>query len=116
MSTNGPGFPGPFSCARWIAEIAGICDKLARSATAHKNHLQRGISYTRIRLTLIPTRAYQGDGHVQSATDSERDLAKDGQCVHASAFSCASLIYNWPKGADVAPVGLSYNSSLHHSQ
>ena len=31
--------------------------------------------------------------------------AKGGQCVHASAFSCASQVYNWPKGADAAPVG-----------
>jgi hypothetical protein len=53
--------------------------------------------------------------------DSERDVAEDGQYMHASPFCCASQIYNWPiynwpKGADAAALRPSYNSKLQRSR
>jgi hypothetical protein len=80
---TGPGFPGPFSFARRIAEIAGICDKLARLATAHRNHLQRGISYTRICLTLIPTTKSVPRGWARAVRNGQRTRSGEGRAVRA---------------------------------
>ena len=113
-STNGPGFRGHFYVRRWL--VCRHLRQISRFDHGDKNRLHRGISYTRIHPTLVPTsKSAPGDGHVQSATDSDAIWRKDGQRMHASASSCASQIHNWPKGADAAPVGPSYNSSLQRS-
>jgi hypothetical protein len=108
-----PRFPGPFSLPQTDGWELRICDKLASAAIGSKNHLHCGISYTRILKTLTPSSvsAHWGDGPCSPQGTAKRDVAEDGQCMHASLF-LRIAIYHWPKGADAAPTGPSYNSSL----
>ena len=114
LSTNGPRVSGAiFIGTGWLPRLQAS----ATNWPGRQRHTKTicNVAYhiqEYIQRSYQQSRAYQGDGHVQSARDSERDLAEDGQRMHASAFSCASQIHNWPKGADAAPVGPSYNSSL----
>ena len=82
---------GRLRLRRAIAELRSACDKLARSEIENKNHLHRGISYTRMFQTLVPrTKSASGGWHVQSARDSERDEAGDRQRACSLGIFCAS--------------------------
>src|SRR5215207_5663447 len=45
-----------------------------------------------------------GDRPCSPQGTAKRDVAEDGQCMHASLF-LRIAIYHWPKGADAAPTG-----------
>ena len=89
-STMAPGFRGHFiaraGCrdCRHLRQI-GHVDNRKKTICTVAYHIQEYV-----KRSYQQSRAHQGDGHVQSARDSERDVAEDGQCAHASAFSCAS--------------------------
>ena len=114
IQINGPRFPGPFSFALAGCRVRHR-DKLAASATAEKTVACWHIIYKN-NSTLISTKERTRGWARAVRKDSERDVGrKDGQRMHASRSSLRFSIDNWPKGADAAPAGPSYNSSLQRS-
>jgi len=105
---HGPGFRGHFLFAT-ATGFTNVCDKSARTAiNSHNAFAYWHIAYKNGAIALPNEKgAHWGDGLCVTGTDSP---IGGGTWVRPmTSLCCAWQIHHWPKGADAAPAGPSYN-------
>jgi hypothetical protein len=109
--TNGPGFPGPFflfathrRLYQHLRQISRGDDRKQYPVASWHIAYKDASSSARNKQERFGRWAVQSKGTVRAMGRKARTISR--------AASCIPQFHHWPKGADAAPEGPSYNSSL----